>query len=95
MINFPTSNQAQFISGPEYFYFSPDGNFFFGGSPTGWDMIAGVNNAGAAAFGGLYYEAGVDEDFSTVNNTSTCSFREFDFLAPIALPKPFGPSRGH
>jgi hypothetical protein len=71
VINFPTSNQAQFISGPEYFYFSPDGNFFFGGSPTGWDMIAGVNNASAAAFGGLYYEAGVDEDFSTVNNTST------------------------
>ena len=74
VINFPTSNDAQFFSGPEYLYFSQDGNFFFGGSPTGFDMIAGVNRAGAAAFGGLYYEAGLDEDFSTLSSTSTAYF---------------------
>ncbi len=65
VVNFPTNSKAQFFSGQEFLYFSPDGNFFFGGSPTGYDMIAGVRStSGAQNFGGLYYQAGIDEDFS-------------------------------
>jgi uncharacterized protein (TIGR03437 family) len=70
VINFPTSNTAQFFSGQEFLYFSPDGNFFFGGSPLGYDMIVGVRNAsGPQNFGGLYYQAGVDEDFSQIGSS--------------------------
>jgi hypothetical protein len=58
VISFPTSNTAQFFSGKEFLYFSPDGNFFFGGSPIGYDMIVGVRNgSGTGNFGGLYYQA--------------------------------------
>lgn len=57
---------ANLMSGQKYFYISPDGNFIFGGSPTGWDMIVGVRqNSGAAAnFNGLYYTAGFTQDDS-------------------------------
>ena len=52
------------IAGNELCYLSPDGNFFFGGSATGWDMIVGVRAfAGTIppdALKGLYYQAGVD-----------------------------------
>jgi uncharacterized protein (TIGR03437 family) len=52
------------IAGNELCYLSADGNFFFGGSATGWDMIVGVRSfAGsvpADALNGLYYQAGAD-----------------------------------
>lgn len=74
VIKFPTSNTAAFISGgQEFVYFSRDGNFFFGGNQYGYDMILGVANSGSgnpnfgACNGGsgcLFYQAGVDEDFS-------------------------------
>jgi uncharacterized protein (TIGR03437 family) len=65
-ITFPTSSAATFYSGPESLYLSPDANFVFGGSPTGFDMFVGVRNASEAATltTGLYYEAGLDEDES-------------------------------
>jgi uncharacterized protein (TIGR03437 family) len=69
VLRFPnTSNGA--ITGQEYMYFSPDGNFVFGGSPTGFDMFVGVRTTGATTpnFGGLYYQAGLDEDASTLAN---------------------------
>lgn len=52
------------VAGAKNLCFSPDGNFVFGGSPTGWDMIAGVRSstAGFPKFNGLYYQAGVDEN---------------------------------
>ncbi len=76
VLSFPTNNNADFFVGgaqnPEYLYFSPDGNFFFGGSPTnGYDMIVGVrNNSGGLNFGGgaLYYQAGLDQDESTLSS---------------------------
>ncbi len=56
-VNFPSSTTAA-ISGQKYFYISADGNFIFGGSPQGFDMIVGVRTgAGSPAFGGLYYQA--------------------------------------
>ena len=39
-MTFPTSSTALF-TGQYYLYFSPDGNFVFGGSPTGFDMFVG------------------------------------------------------
>jgi uncharacterized protein (TIGR03437 family) len=66
---FPSSTGL--ISGQKFLYISPDGNFVFGGSPTGWDFFVGVRTgSGAPNFGGLnvpYYQAGVDElmDYST------------------------------
>jgi len=84
VVTFPTSSTANFFSGTEYLYFSPDGSFFFGGSPsfqnavpntTGWDMIIGVRNgSGTQNFGGLYYEAGIDQNFSQATSTGQVYF---------------------
>jgi uncharacterized protein (TIGR03437 family) len=61
---FPTSTSL--ISGQKFLYISPDGNFVFGGSPTGWDFFVGVRTGtGAPNFGGLYYQAGIDEFMDT------------------------------
>ncbi len=50
------------IVGDHYLYMSPDGNFVFGGSPQGIDMMVGVRSPSAASsFAGLYYHAGMDE----------------------------------
>ena len=68
VLRFPnTSNGA--IIGQEYMYFSPDGNFVFGGSPNGFDIFVGVRTTGATTpnFGGLYYQAGLEEDTSTLS----------------------------
>jgi uncharacterized protein (TIGR03437 family) len=52
------------IAGNVLCYLSADGNFFFGGSATGWDMIVGVRAfAGSVppdALKGMYYQAGAD-----------------------------------
>lgn len=54
-----------FLGGQKYLYISPDGNFVFGGSPQGWDMIVGVRTSTTSpSFGGLYYQAGLDQDES-------------------------------
>jgi len=84
VVTFPDSSTANFFSDAEYLYFSPDGSFFFGGSPspdsgnaTEYDMIIGVRNgSGTQNFGGLYYEAGIDENFSQL--TSTGGYVDFD-----------------
>jgi uncharacterized protein (TIGR03437 family) len=52
------------VSGQQYLYMSPDGNFVFGGSPTGWDMFVGVRGAPGNGLNGLYFEAGIDDDLS-------------------------------
>jgi uncharacterized protein (TIGR03437 family) len=72
MINFPADATASFFSAPECVYFSPDGNFFFGGSTSGGnDMIVGVSTpAGTQNFGGLYYQAGLFQDESQISNGS-------------------------
>jgi uncharacterized protein (TIGR03437 family) len=55
------SNATLIASGQEYLYFSPDGNFVFGGSPQAWDFLVGIRTAsGTPGFGGLYYQAGID-----------------------------------
>jgi uncharacterized protein (TIGR03437 family) len=70
VLTFPTSTTANFYAGgKEYLYFSPDGNFFFGGSPdVGFDMIVGVRNAaGGTNFSGLFYNAGMYQDDSALS----------------------------
>ena len=61
VVAFPSPSNATLIAGQKYLYFSPDGNFVFGGSPTSWDFLVGVRTAsGTPGFGGLYYQAGMD-----------------------------------
>jgi uncharacterized protein (TIGR03437 family) len=82
VLAFPNSNTANFFSGPEYLYFSPDLNFFFGGSPNGYDMILGVNNTSSdqsfgVCNGGsscLYYQAGIDQDLGELGS----GYADFD-----------------
>jgi uncharacterized protein (TIGR03437 family) len=67
VMTFPTlSNNTSLLSGQEYLYFSPDGNFVFGGSPTQADMLVGVKNGGSSPIlsSTLYYNAGVFTDAS-------------------------------
>jgi uncharacterized protein (TIGR03437 family) len=64
VVTFPNSTSA-FLSGQYYLYFSPDGNFVFGGSPVSADMFVGVRTGTSTPnLSGLYYEAGIDEDES-------------------------------
>jgi uncharacterized protein (TIGR03437 family) len=61
VVTFPSPSNATLIAGQKYLYFSPDGNFVFGGSPQGWDFLVGIRTAsGTPGFGGLYYQAGID-----------------------------------
>jgi uncharacterized protein (TIGR03437 family) len=51
-----------YLQANKYFYFSKDGNFLFGGSPNGFDMIVGVKSTSTTpALSGTYYQAGLDE----------------------------------
>src|SRR5947209_8650502 len=64
-----TLSNTNLIAGTKFLYFSADGDFVFGGSPTAWDMIVGVRSRAAApAFNGLYYQAGMDQDESQLAN---------------------------
>jgi uncharacterized protein (TIGR03437 family) len=69
VLNFPTFNQNSpnntlLMSGQEYLYFSPDGNFVFGGSPFSPDMLIGVKTGGASPLlsSPLFYNAGLFGD---------------------------------
>jgi uncharacterized protein (TIGR03437 family) len=53
---------SNLIGGDHDLYISPDGNFVFGGSPTGWDMFVGVRTGANPNVNGLYYQAGVDQN---------------------------------
>jgi uncharacterized protein (TIGR03437 family) len=65
-VTFPNSNTALF-AGDYYLYFSPDGNFVFGGSPYSADLFVGVRTGtNTPNLSGLYYEAGLDQDESTL-----------------------------
>lgn len=65
-VTFPNSSSA-LVAGQKFLYISPDGSFVFGGSPTSWDMFVGVRvDSSTPNFGGLYYQAGIDEDDSNL-----------------------------
>ncbi len=64
VLTFPNSTN-NIITGTEYLYSTPDGSFVFGGAPQNFDMIVGVRNATSGNFGGLYYQAGMDENVTS------------------------------
>jgi uncharacterized protein (TIGR03437 family) len=74
VLGFPTNNNANFYSGQVYMYISPDHNFVFGGSPSGFDIFVGTKNTGGTVnFNGIYYEAGLDWDATQLASSGTSS----------------------
>src|SRR5260370_32269054 len=76
VVTFPNSNTAA-LTGQYYLYFSPDGNFVFGGSPISFVLFVGVRTGtGTPNLNGLYYEAGLGPDESSLiaGNTRPASF---------------------
>ena len=68
VVTFPNSNTALF-TGQYYLYFSPDGNFVFGGSPNSFDLLVGVRTGtGTPNLNDTYYEVGLDQDESTLGS---------------------------
>jgi uncharacterized protein (TIGR03437 family) len=61
-----TATSSTLITGSPTMYISADGNFIFGGAPNGFDMFVGVRTTagGQLNYGGLYYQAGFDQDES-------------------------------
>jgi uncharacterized protein (TIGR03437 family) len=57
---------SNLMSGTKYFYFSPDGNFFFGGDPEDTDFIVGVRQGSSGSFAAQipYYTSGLFQDDS-------------------------------
>src|SRR5260370_26519739 len=56
------------LTGEYCLYFSPAGTFVFGGSPISFDLFVGVRTGtGTPNLNGLYYEAGLDQDESTLS----------------------------
>src|SRR5262249_14718953 len=68
VLTFPNSTTALF-TGQYYLYFSPDGNFVFGGSPNFADLFVGVRTGtGTPDLNNTYYEVGLDQDESTLGS---------------------------
>jgi uncharacterized protein (TIGR03437 family) len=90
VVTFPTNNNA-FFSGPTpyYLYFSPDGNFVFGGGRYSADMFVGVRTGTSTpSLSGLFYEAGLDDvpdsfygSFSANNGAIVGHQRVVDFFS--------------
>jgi uncharacterized protein (TIGR03437 family) len=61
---------SNLMSGTKYFYFSPDGNFFFGGDPEDTDFILGVRQGSSGSFAAQipYYTGGLFQDDSQVGS---------------------------
>lgn len=70
VMTFPNSN-TNLLAGQYYLYMSPDGNFVFGGEPGGFDMFVGVRTgSGTPSLSGLYYQAGIEQNESTLTLAS-------------------------
>jgi uncharacterized protein (TIGR03437 family) len=78
VVTFPTNNSNALFAGDYYLYFSPDGNFVFGGSPFSTDLIVGVRTGtGTPNLSGLYYEAVLDQNESALFATGVASLDSF------------------
>jgi uncharacterized protein (TIGR03437 family) len=65
--------QSQLLLGSKQFGMSSDGNVLIGGSLSGYDLIVGIRGATSgsnAAFNGIYYAGGVDDDTSQQSSGS-------------------------
>ena len=77
VVTFPNSTTALF-TGQYYLYFSPDGNFVFGGSPNSFDLIVGVRTGtGTPDLNNTYYEVGLDQDESTLVSAGYANMDSF------------------
>ena len=77
VVTFPNTSSSLFV-GDYYLYFSPDGNFVFGGSPYSTDLLVGVRTGtGTPNLSGLYYEAGLDQNESSLLITGVASLDSF------------------
>ncbi len=66
VLSFPTNSSTALVQGAVYLYSTADGSFVFGGAPNNVDMLVGVRNGSSGGnFGGLYYQAGMDEDLTS------------------------------
>ena len=78
-------NPQTLMGGSVSCYLSADGNFFFGGSETGWDMIVGVRayagTVPASALNGKYYQAGADVAPAKGFNTFATYYGAFNAVA--------------
>jgi uncharacterized protein (TIGR03437 family) len=74
-LNFPNSSSLP-LTGSEYLYISPDGNFVFGGAPDGIDMFVGVRTGSPPLYQGIYYQSGLDVNESNLAN-NTADFDSF------------------
>ena len=91
-INFGgTVSSTTLLYGAKNLYFSPDGNFVFGGSPTGFDMLVGVKTTSGSqpSFSGSYYQAGVVQDDSSLASAGTASVSS-NYGSVIAISGSFG-----
>jgi uncharacterized protein (TIGR03437 family) len=61
VLNLGARNASALVSGSHQLFASPDGQFIFGGSTDGWDMLVGVRAPDTQPnFTGLYFQAGMD-----------------------------------
>jgi uncharacterized protein (TIGR03437 family) len=89
-----TTLHTDLMSGTKYFYFSPDGNFIFGGDPEDFDFIVGVrqNTNASLTYTGLYYTASLSQDDSQFNSCS-CAYLDSTYGAWDSLST--GQGLGH
>ena len=85
-VSFGNCSSTSLFCGTRYLYFSADGNFVFGCSPNGWDMLVGVrtpSGAPAPNFNGLYYQAALEQaGFAGAGEIDTVSY----FGSVYAIP---------
>ncbi len=74
---FTFGGSGHWISGDKQFYVAEGGQFIFGGSTTGVDMLVGIHETRLpldAPVTGLYFQAGLYRDFSDLSKPSLNSF---------------------
>jgi len=73
-INFGAAASSQLVSGTKTFYISADGSIILGGSPTGYDMLVGIQSLVGAASNAtanqLYYMAGLENAVDPTGQTT-------------------------
>ena len=74
------------MSGTKYFYFSPDGNFFFGGDAEDTDFVVGVRQSSSDFFAAQipYYAGGLFQDDSE-SSSCNCAWLNSTYGAYDAL----------
>lgn len=71
-INFGAAAASQLVSGTKNFYISADGTIILGGSPTGYDMLVGIQALAGGGSNGIanqvYYMGGLEDSIEQPAN---------------------------